>query len=81
MAGLITRFGACADLSKITRLESHPFLTFDEHLARKDESAKKLDRPLDRSHMSLPAVDLESLSEQRLQTIHDRFGLRPKAKA
>ncbi|WP_157639349.1 hypothetical protein [Burkholderia ubonensis] len=56
-------------------------MTFVERLARKDEPARKLDGRLDRSRMSLPAVDLESLSEQRLLTIHDRFGLRPKAKA
>ncbi|KVN49352.1 hypothetical protein [Burkholderia ubonensis] len=68
-------------MSEITRLESHPFLTFVERLVRKDEPAKKLDGPLDRSRMSLPAVDLESLSGQRLLIIHDRFGLRPKAKA
>lgn len=80
-AGLITRFGAGADLSEITRLESHPFLTFVERLVRKDEPAKKLDGPLDHSRMSLPAVDLGSLSGQRLLTIDDRFGLRPKAKA
>lgn len=81
-AGLITRSGAGADLSEILRPEkSCPFLTFVERLARKAEPAKKRDGPLDHSRMSLPAGDPETLSEQRLQTIHDRFGLRPKVKA
>ncbi|OUE47478.1 hypothetical protein BZY94_05150 [Burkholderia territorii] len=82
--GLLTRFGSSVDLLKAVELgtvkitDPDVFCVFVENQRAHATTSSKLDGPLDLSRMTLPAIDPESLSEQRREAIHHRFQGRKK---
>ncbi|RQT01763.1 hypothetical protein DF044_38435 [Burkholderia contaminans] len=85
--GLITRFGSTVDLVKavdlgtITAADPNMVKIFRAALGTHPARAAKLDGPLDLSRMTIPAIDPETLSEQRREAIHQRFQGSKKEKA